>query len=376
MCGRIFQTHNLQRLIQIARTSNIRNSNLHNPNFNTGPTSYIPAVRQRTINPSNHSEKEEQKAEISHQIPKENVVKSNENSFKNVPEDDKKEQILEKSEEREDLELDFLKWGYDVGFTFIINARIEELQDKKMFKKLTNSNRCAVLVEGYYEWNEKKEAFSFKNKDPNINYFFIAGLFFQNDTVVLLTRPATKALEGIHHRMPVLLEEKELDMWLDCKKYRFMEIIDKWVLNEGNEIWGKISFQRVGLNVNNIKNKSEECISSYEDYIKKLDSKGIKQFFKPITHKSDVSEKKINENLEKKVDKHEIIEKGGKKKEFNTEKKPLKELLKPSTIPPKRKLEKTSQKEILFKKSQKVTHKSNIQSDPSVNLALKNFINN
>ena len=264
-----------------------------------------------------------------------------------------------------------MKWGYDAGFSFIINARIEELQDKKLFKKLTNSNRCAVMVEGYYEWNEKKEAFSFKNKDPKTNYFLIAGLYFQNDTVVLLTRPATKALEGIHHRMPVLLEEKELDMWLDCKKYGFMEIIDKYVLNEGNEIWGKVGFQRVGPIVNNVKNKSEACIASYEDYIKKLDSKGIKQFFKPITPITDVTEKKNIEHLEKKVEK---IEKELKKKEFFTENK-TKEVIKPVPIPIKRKAE-TSHKEILSKKSKKITHKSNIQSDPSITLALKNFINN
>ena len=100
MCGRIFQTHNLQRLIQIARTSIVRNPNLHNPSFNVAPTNYIPAVRQRNC-PQSHPSNEEEHMD----------------------------------QERNDLELDFLKWGYDAGFAFVINARIEELQEKKNVQK-------------------------------------------------------------------------------------------------------------------------------------------------------------------------------------------------------------------------------------------------
>ena len=96
-----------------------------------------------------------------------------------------------------------------------MNVRVEELQDKKVFKNHINSHRCAVIVSGYYEWNPKKEPHSFKHQDKD--HLYIAGLFFKDDTVILLTRPSIKALEGVHHRMPVLLDGEELDIWLDCK---------------------------------------------------------------------------------------------------------------------------------------------------------------
>lgn len=327
MCGRIFQTHNLQRLIQIARTSNQRNTNLHNPNFNTGPTSYIPAVRQRRN--FEGSSKKEQEEEIS--------------NF-----------------DGEDKELDFLKWGYDAKFSFVINARIEELQDKKMFKNILNSNRCAVIVEGYFEWNEKKEPFAFKPK--GCDYFFIAALYFNDDSVILLTRESTKALQTVHHRMPVLLEGHSLELWLDPTK-SFVSIIDKEILNEKKEIWSNLDFYKVGPFVNNVKNKSEKCIMCYEDYIKELDSKGIKQYFKPKALDSNEKPKIEKDQTEKKEDKNDSISQKPEKKE-------------PARITPlKRKEEKNLMPIAIQGKKSMKSFSKDIRNDITINSALKDFIN-
>jgi putative SOS response-associated peptidase YedK len=45
MCGRIFQTLSLQRLIAIARATNVNNAEGYNSSYNICPTSYIPAIR-------------------------------------------------------------------------------------------------------------------------------------------------------------------------------------------------------------------------------------------------------------------------------------------------------------------------------------------
>lgn len=332
MCGRIFQTHNLQRLIQISRASNTRNSNLHSPNFNTGPTNYIPAVRKHRNNIESIAKNSE-----------EHIAQENENK---------------------DWELDFLKWGYDASFSFVINARIEELQDKKMFKNILNSNRCAVIVEGYYEWNEKKEPFVFKPNEK-IDHFFIAALYFKDDSIVLLTRPATKALESVHHRMPVLLEGKSLDLWLDCENNSFFSIIDKEILNENNQIWSNVNFYKAGPSVNNIKNKSEKCVMSYENHIKELDSKGIKQYFKP----KEISKKSENNEKNKKEEEKTKSENKMEKIDLN-EKKSLKSL-----TPIKRKDNTIEKNQKLDGKSSK-TFSKNIREDIDVNNALRNFINN
>ncbi|CAA9990060.1 conserved protein, unknown function [Plasmodium knowlesi strain H] len=53
----------------------------------------------------------------------------------------------------------------------LINARVESLQWKKSFKLLINKNRCAIVVNGYFEWMDIKGS---SKKTP---YF----LFFGND---------------------------------------------------------------------------------------------------------------------------------------------------------------------------------------------------
>lgn len=238
MCGRVFQTYNVNQLLRLAGTNLIRNANRHQVSYNVCPTSYIPAVRHCDDAENNHRE------------------------------------------------LDMMKWGYDAGFQFIINARVEELTEKKTFRPLLNSNRCVVIIEGFFEWNAKKEPFAFKpkptGKEDDLPHLYVAALYAQDETVILLTREATKEISGVHHRMPVILDEDELDMWLDCKKYRFENIINKEILNPKKEKWNSLFFYQLAPYVGDIKNKTDKCLMSIEDYKKELDRVGIKRFFKSV----------------------------------------------------------------------------------------------
>lgn len=383
MCGRIFQTHNLQRLIQIARTSNLRNGNLHNPSFNSAPTNYIPAVRQRTLAQRPRANETQEKISKDEKIQKEEQISNEKPGQKDIliNKEHQENALINKEQipnEREDLELDFLKWGYDAGFAFVINARIEELQEKKMFKNLLNTNRCAVIAEGYYEWNEKKEPFSFK-PTQNADHFYIAALYFGNDTVILLTRPSIKSLEGVHHRMPVLLEGNELDLWLDNEKSSFSSIIDNKILNDKNEVWGKVRLERVGPFVNDAKNKTQKCLMSYADYMKELDEKGIKRFFKP---KTPGTEGKKQENIGKLEEKNGKKDIQNEKNNINKEKeeKKIDEEEKSPKIhkktPEKRKEDIKDKGEVSGEKHVKTVSKSAVNQDEGVVDALKAFINN
>lgn len=334
MCGRVFQTHNLQRLIQIARTSNVRNGGAYNPSFNAAPTSYLPAVRQSASAAGCERHSEEQIAQ-----------------------------------ERDDLELAFLRWGHDAGFAFVINARVEELQEKRMFKSLLNSRRCAVIVEGYYEWNARKEPYSFRPKELK-DHFYIAALSMSDESVVLLTRPAVKSLEFVHDRMPVLLEGEELDLWLGQGQNSFGEIIDKRVLKQENKVWGNVGWERLGPAVNDVKNKSPKCLMNYAEYMKELDQKGIKRFFKakePGSTLKEGNEPRI-ETKDSKVT--------GKEKQANDDQGKEKHSVKTFKTPLKRK---ETEKEKLEGRKQAKTltkTKANVYEDADVVNALKAFIKN
>lgn len=64
-------------------------------------------------------------------------------------------------------------------------------------------NRCVVIVEGYFEWKEKSQPYMFKSKTSD--HFLIAGLYTDNNEIILLTKDAAPGLGEIHDRMPVIL---------------------------------------------------------------------------------------------------------------------------------------------------------------------------
>ncbi|MBD3280419.1 SOS response-associated peptidase [Candidatus Dojkabacteria bacterium] len=120
------------------------------------------------------------------------------------------------------------KWAKDDKFASkMANARSETVDQKPSFKNAFRSNRCIVPVSGFYEWKDigekKKVQYSIEPKDGE--GFGLAGLWSiwdspQNKkhlTFTILTTEPTKSISSIHHRMPVILERKEEEVWLEDK---------------------------------------------------------------------------------------------------------------------------------------------------------------
>jgi putative SOS response-associated peptidase YedK len=156
-------------------------------------------------------------------------------------------------------------WSKDetIGFK-MINARVETIQEKPSFKSLVNKNRCAVIADGYYEW-QKLDA---KTKQPmricmnDKSPFAFAGLWteWKNPegklipTFTIITTDAHKEIAHIHDRMPVMMNP---------------EIINAWLLNEMNidqlqkeMIQGKeLIYYPVSSLVGNVKYNNAELIN-------------------------------------------------------------------------------------------------------------------
>lgn len=168
-----------------------------------------------------------------------------------------------------------LTWGFKVGPISVINARNEEIEMKKTFKNLLDSQRCVVVCSGYYEWDQKTpknhKPYSFRLKGHQV--FFIAALRNpETDSVVLVTREAVDSISKIHTRMPVILLPKQTEKWLDNRTWSSLtaEIIDKETYPN------LIEFTAVNPIVNNSKNESSKCLQSYAEYRKE----GQNSFFK------------------------------------------------------------------------------------------------
>lgn len=104
------------------------------------------------------------------------------------------------------------------------NARAESIQSKPAFRSAFPEKRMVVLADGFYEWAHKgkeKQPYRFRVKSSDV--FAFAGLY---DTwkspegelitsCTIITTTPNALTEKVHDRMPVILGEDELKIWLD-----------------------------------------------------------------------------------------------------------------------------------------------------------------
>jgi putative SOS response-associated peptidase YedK len=104
-------------------------------------------------------------------------------------------------------------WGFEnpQSGAPIINARIETLHERPMFRDLVSDGRCLIPADGFYEW-KSRQPYYFQLPDRRL--FAFAGLR-RSGKVVIVTRAADENMQGIHDRMPVILEPSSWPAWLE-----------------------------------------------------------------------------------------------------------------------------------------------------------------
>ena len=112
----------------------------------------------------------------------------------------------------------------------MINARAESLADKPAYERAFRRHRCLVPAEGFFEWQQRgtrKQPMFIHRRDGEPMAF--AGLWAawrdnQKRTepdgewlrsCAIVTTNANDTLAPLHDRMPVVLEERDWDRWLD-----------------------------------------------------------------------------------------------------------------------------------------------------------------
>lgn len=104
------------------------------------------------------------------------------------------------------------------------NARIETLEIKPSFKNLLRNNRCIIPAEGFYEWLHKgKEKLPYFIYNQNSKLLSLAGLYEtwkdaggkELETFTIITTDSKGDISKIHERMPVVLNTKNEEEWLN-----------------------------------------------------------------------------------------------------------------------------------------------------------------
>jgi putative SOS response-associated peptidase YedK len=110
-------------------------------------------------------------------------------------------------------------WQQDKPPGFSLNARLEEISGKPMWRDAVRRSRCLLPAEGWYEWREiaaGKQPHYITRRDRRP--FCFAGLYATwRDTLscAILTTQALGPMAEVHERMPVVLPEADHGAWLE-----------------------------------------------------------------------------------------------------------------------------------------------------------------
>lgn len=127
--------------------------------------------------------------------------------------------------------LEAMRWGFIPHWykkpndgPLLINARSETLAEKPAFRQAARARRGIIVATGFYEWTKDAEG----GRDPwYITPTDASALAFaavwqdwtdpageRVQTCAVVTCAANAAMQGIHHRMPVVLPSKDWSLWL------------------------------------------------------------------------------------------------------------------------------------------------------------------
>jgi putative SOS response-associated peptidase YedK len=129
--------------------------------------------------------------------------------------------------------LDLVHWGLIPSWAKSVkaahknstfNAKSETLAELKSFSEPFRTQRCLVVIDGWYEWTGPA-----KHKTPHLIHlpemvsFGIAGLWSAwtapdgaiIESAAMVTRPTAGPMTRLHTRMPVILRDEAQEAWLD-----------------------------------------------------------------------------------------------------------------------------------------------------------------
>jgi putative SOS response-associated peptidase YedK len=143
-----------------------------------------------------------------------------------------------------ELKVEMMQWGLVPHWSkepktefSTINAKSETLEQSKLYSPYFKGSRCLVPADAFYEWKritleqrgkgkpsttEQKQPMCIRMNDEKP--FMFAGLFSvwkdpqsgeELPTYTIITTTPNEMMQKIHHRMPVILDEKDFDRWLD-----------------------------------------------------------------------------------------------------------------------------------------------------------------
>jgi putative SOS response-associated peptidase YedK len=177
--------------------------------------------------------------------------------------------VVIKTMENSKREMKLLQWGFIASWTqggrLLVNVQSENIREKPILEESFEKWRCLIPVDGFYEWrHQAKETHPYfiqmKDKKP----FALAGLWCPQkledktlEVCAILTTTPNDVVRVVHDRMPVVLNPKDYDLWLNSDDVRDFREIEKLFRPYPA---GEMEAYQVGAWVNNVTHDDEKCI--------------------------------------------------------------------------------------------------------------------
>jgi putative SOS response-associated peptidase YedK len=116
-------------------------------------------------------------------------------------------------------------WSKEMPQTPLFNARADTIKDKPSFRGAFRHRRALMPADGFYEWrvlaNGARQPYFIRRRDRAL--FAMAAIWdiwqtpdgSELESCAVVTTEANATLRPVHHRMPVILDPKDFDLWLD-----------------------------------------------------------------------------------------------------------------------------------------------------------------
>lgn len=172
-----------------------------------------------------------------------------------------------------------LRWGLIPGWakepsigSRMINARAETVAEKPAFRAAFRRRRCLIVADGFYEWvTHGKDGPGGKGgKQPwritleGGTPFAVAGLWehwlspdgSEIESCTIVTTEAAASIAHLHHRMPVILDPEDYDVWLGGAPDAATPLMRPFA--------GALACYPVGTRVNNVRNDDQSVLAPSE----------------------------------------------------------------------------------------------------------------
>ena len=165
-------------------------------------------------------------------------------------------------------------WAKDISIgSRMINARAETVAVKPSFRTAFKKRRCLIPADGFYEWKgEKGKKQPYYVSNSSGEPFEFAGLWeiWTNKenaeesvykSCAIITTTAIGTIREIHHRMPVILDPKFHEKWLNAEIQDPIKL--EIILKDG--LIHDMKYYPVSKLVNSVKNNDPNCIKPTDE---------------------------------------------------------------------------------------------------------------